>query len=100
MRRKSKEFSERGYFPFECRDACCRVIDELDAKIKKEKDERQRLRMLGQRNAIKSFAPADFGIPITQGEWLGFLYPEIDANGTLHFTFCSRQSDLPPSAKC
>ncbi len=94
MRRKSEEFSERGYFVSECRDACWRVIDELDAKIKMEKDERQRQRMLGQRNAIKSFAPADFGIPVTQGEWLGFLYPEIDENGTLHFTF------VPVSPTC
>ena len=99
MRRKFEEPPRRDYVAV-CQDECCRVIDELDAKIKEEKNERQRLRMLGQRNAIKSFAPADFGIPVTQGEWLGFLYPEIDKNGTLHFTFCSRQSDLPPSAKC
>ena len=80
----------------ECEDASLRLIDELERRIKSEKDESARLRLTGQLNAIKSFAPADFGIPCEfQGNWLGFLYPSIDEKGTLHFTFCSRDSDLP-----
>lgn len=98
MRRKFEELPRRDYVTA-CNNECGRVIDELDAKIKKEKDERQRLRMIGQRNAIEYFAPVNFGISPEQGVWYGFLYPEIDENGTLHFTFCSRQTDLPP-AKC
>ena len=79
-----------------CIDECCRLMDELEEKIQKETDERNRLRLLGQFNAIKSFSYADFGIVGNcQGEWIGFLYPHIDQNGTLHFTFCSRESDLP-----
>lgn len=91
-----KEKSEYRDYPSECREACLRLMDELEGKIAKEKDESTRRRMEAQLKAIQSFSYVDFGIPYEyQGNWLGFLYPTIDEKGTLHFTFCSRSSDLP-----
>ena len=91
-----KEKSERRDYPTECREACLRLIDDLEDKVAHEKDESLRHRMKAQLKAIQSFSYGDFGIPCEyQGNWLGFLYPVLDDNGTLHFTFCTGNSDLP-----
>lgn len=91
-----KEKSKYRDYPWECREACLRLMDELEDKIANEKDESTRHRMEKQLKAIQSFSYGDFGIPYEyQGNWLGFLYPILDDNGTLHFTFCTRDSDLP-----
>ena len=96
MIKMKKEKPEYRDYPSECRTACLRLIGELEGKIANEKDESTRRRMEAQLKAIQSFSYGDFGIPCEyQGNWLGFLYPVLDDNGTLHFTFCTGNSDLP-----